>query len=372
MKVVFIGPLPPPRGGVSVHLSRLSAVMEQQGIDYEIYNEVKGAARSPHVHPLNRYRRFLFKIPFLKGDILHFHTIDPRLRSLLGLYKRLGQKIILTVHGVNLEDQIRHAGPLRRRILLRSLKSIDLIICVNEDTTRFLHELGFRHDRVVTIPAYIHPLERAEEARAIPAGVYTFMEEADFAICANGYVRFYRGEDLYGFDLLIQLMKELRGRGRRIRLLIAVMGVSAQTGEERSHYMRLQRELDAYGLSSDVMFYEVEDTEFYPILKKSHLFIRTTNTDGYGMSIAESLHGRIPCAASDVCRRPEGTVLFRSRDLADLAAKVSDIIDRYPHYKDQLQNLQVGDYAAELIQVYSSIAGKESPSGKPAVEVYGK
>ncbi|OZB97659.1 glycosyltransferase family 4 protein [Paenibacillus sp. XY044] len=372
MKVVFIGPLPPPRGGVSVHLSRLSAVMERQGIGYEIYNEAKGASRKPHVHPLNRYRRFLFKIPFLKGDVLHFHTIDPRLRSLLGLYKRLGQKIILTVHGVNLEDQIRHSGPFRRWILLRSLKSIDLIICVNEDTTRFLREQGFRHDRVVTIPAYIHPLDQAEEASAIPAGVYKFLEEADFAICANGYVRFYRGEDLYGFDLLIQLMRELRGRGIRIRLLIAVMGVSVQTGEERSHYLRLKRELDECGLNSDVMFYEVDDTEFYPILKKSHLFIRPTNTDGYGMSIAESLHGRIPCAASDVCRRPEGTVMFRSRDLADLTAKVSDIIDHYSRYKDQLRNLQVEDYASELIQVYSRIAGHGAPNGKPAVEVYGK
>lgn len=41
MKVVFIGPYPPPYGGVSVHIKRMKAYLEKKDVDVIIYNESK-------------------------------------------------------------------------------------------------------------------------------------------------------------------------------------------------------------------------------------------------------------------------------------------------------------------------------------------
>ena len=67
--------------------------------------------------------------------------------------------------------------------------------------------------------------------------------------------------------------------------------------------------------------------ELWPIFKKASLMIRPTNTDGYGVSIAEALYFGCPAIASDVCDRPEGTILFKNRNLDDLYDKTKRVLD---------------------------------------------
>ncbi|WP_152395118.1 glycosyltransferase family 4 protein [Paenibacillus guangzhouensis] len=372
MKVNLIGPIPPPLGGISIHLRRLAGILEQRGISYTIYNESKIDVPLQHVQPMKSFKRFMLQIPFLTGDLFHFHTIDVRLRIALGCYKLFGKKIILTVHGESLAVQLQQSGPMKRKMLLRSLRSIDAIICVNEATTHMLLELGFHPERVMTLPAYIHPVERDEDTRAIPAHVYQFMESKDIVVSANGYVRFHQGEDLYGIDLLIEVVHALHQRGVGVKLLFAVMGVAGQSHEERSYYDQLKERIKSYQLTSRIQFYEVVDTEFYPILKVSDIFIRPTVTDGYGVTIAEALHYRVPSIASDVCARPAGTILYESRSVSDLTMKVLDLIERYSQWKDQLTHCGNQDYADELIAVYTRVAGKGKPRNIAVTDMHGQ
>ena len=372
MKVNLIGPVPPPLGGISIHLRRLAGTMEQRGIPYIIYNESKVDVSLKHVYPIRSFKRFMLQIPFLTGDLFHFHTIDVRLRIALGWYKLLGKRIILTVHGESLAIQLQQSSAMKKTLLLRSLRAIDAIICVNEATTHMLLQLGFEPDRVMTLPAYLHPVEREEDVKAIPAHVYQFMTSEDIVISANGYVRFHQGEDLYGIDLLIEMVHALDQRGLGVKLLFAVMGVAEQNPEERSHYEQLKERIKMHQLESRFQFYEVVDTEFYPILKVSDIFIRPTATDGYGVSIAEALHYRVPSVASDVCARPEGTILFKSRSSSDLTMRVVDLIENYQQYEEQLNHCGHQDYADELIAVYSRVARKEKPRNTAVTDLHGQ
>ncbi|MEC0094222.1 glycosyltransferase family 4 protein [Paenibacillus macquariensis] len=361
MKIVMIGPMPPPIGGISIHIKRLVQRLEGRGIACDVYNESDVVLSQECVYPIGSYKKLALKIPFMKGDLFHFHSISRTVRILLGFYKMCGKKIILTVHGESLLDQITSSNPLMRLILLTSLRSIDHIVCVNEDNTKKLLALGFAHHKVTTIPSYIQPVESGDDDVAIPNEVYNFMAKANFVITANGYIRFYQGQDLYGVDLLIDLLKELRIRKRGVRILFALLGVSGQCVEEQQYYDVLRKRIREYGLEDEFLFYEVVNTEFYPLVKKSHLFIRPTVTDGYGVSIAEALYSSIPSIASDVCLRPEGTNLFQSRNGGELLLKVQEVMEHYTEHKQRVMNLSTKDYASDLLDIYQQIAGQRDP-----------
>jgi len=73
--------------------------------------------------------------------------------------------------------------------------------------------------------------------------------------------------------------------------------------------------------------FQTKPCQMYPIIMKSDLFLRPTNTDGDAVSIREALHFKVPAVASDVCPRPEGTILFKCRDIDDLTSKVKEVLD---------------------------------------------
>jgi glycosyltransferase involved in cell wall biosynthesis len=354
MKIVLVGYYPPPYGGISVHVKRMKQYLEKNHIETIVFHEGKSDISS-NIRAIKKYRRFIFKIPFIEGDLLHFHIIDKRIRILLGVYKLLGRKIILTLHGESLNNQINNSNAFVRFLLLRSLKEIDKIICVNSKNRSQLLELGFNKEKVIYIPSYINPIEEKEEKDKIPDEIWNYINSSEFLISANGCVRLHNNEDLYGFHMLIELLNQLNNANINAQLLICVLAAEEQSKEERKYYNNMKIKVEELKLSKKVVFYEVQNSEFYPILKKSKLFIRPTNTDGYGVSIAEAIYYNVPSIASDVCVRPEGTLLFKCRDIDDLYEKTIDVIDNYDRYKDSLNHIEIQDNCERLLSIYKEV-----------------
>ncbi|MCC9296349.1 glycosyltransferase family 4 protein [Clostridium sp. WLY-B-L2] len=358
MKVIIIGPYPPPYGGISVHIKRIRKYLERKNINVVLYDEFKRFDnKSEKIISIDNYKKFIFKIPFLKTDLIHFHCINKKVRILLGFYKIFGLKIILSVHGQSIHDQLSKSNVFIRKLLIFSLKNIDMIICVNPSISEELLKLGFDKNKVVTIPAYINPIECKYDFENIPERVWKFVNKSKFLISANGWLRFYNNEDLYGIDMLIKLIHKLKVDGYEVNLFLALLGCDSQNKEEKIYYKKLKNEIIDYGLDpdSDIFIFEAKDTEFYPILKKSKLFLRPTNTDGYGVSIAEALYYKVPSIASNVCVRPEGTILFKVRDIEDLYSKTVDVIDNYKCYKEKLKDIKIEDNADKILNVYKKL-----------------
>ena len=124
-----------------------------------------------------------------------------------------------------------------------------------------------------------------------------------------------------------------------------------------THYFSdLQQRLIDLHLQDNFLFV-TEPYPFYPLLLKSSVFIRPTNTDGDAISLREALYFGIPSVASDVVTRPEGTILFKNRNIDDLTVKVQDLLDNYPYYKQRMNALPPGDYSDRIVQVYLKVAG---------------
>ena len=309
-----------------------------------------------NVCAIGTYRKFIFKILFLKGNIIHFHTISKKIRILMGFFSIFNKKIVLTIHGESLHDQLEEPNWISKKLLLFSIKKINKIICVNSNTIKELVSLGISNKRLIYIPPYINPIENEYDFNNIPQNVLNYIETAKFLISANGWIKFYHNEDLYGIDMLIELIRKLKYVGYNVSLLIALLGTNVKNDSEKSYYEDLKYKINQYNLQNNIMIFEVNNTEFYPILKKSKLFLRPTNTDGYGASIAEALYYQVPSIASNVCNRPEGTIIFKSRDMNDLYIKTIDVLEKYDLYKEKIKDIKQPNNGEKILDVYKELS----------------
>jgi glycogen(starch) synthase len=58
------------------------------------------------------------------------------------------------------------------------------------------------------------------------------------------------------------------------------------------------------------------------VIKRSSVFLRPTTSDGDSISLREALHFNVPVVASDAAPRPDGSILFASRDQEDFICAI--------------------------------------------------
>ena len=348
--IVLIGAYPPPFGGISIFIKRMKLYLDSLNIE----NRVWSLSKENNVPGIEKIRlRYLpFKIIFSKNiDIIHFNISNSKSKILMGIINILflkKKRKIITIHG-----DCSNLFTKNKLYMKVALNSFDTIICVKRGDKEFLISNGIKKI-IYEMPALIYPIEEVSDFKPIPKEVWDFIKKSKFLICANGMIRFYNNEDLYGMDMLVETVNMLRQNSYDVSLIIAVLGVKNQNEKEKIYYDELKKKIKNYNLKSSIYIYESMDTELYPILKCSSLFIRPTNYDGYGISIAEALFYNVPAIASDVCERPKGTIIFKSRDIMDLYKKATNVIDNYDFYKEIIKGCKEEGCADKLLKIYKN------------------
>lgn len=88
---------------------------------------------------------------------------------------------------------------------------------------------------------------------------------------------------------------------------------------------------------------------FPRIITKSDIIIRPTTTDGDALTIREALWFNKSIIASNVVKRPQGTIIFKNRDLADLIEKVVNTINEKTHTSKQ----NTSNYTSFYLSLYN-------------------
>jgi glycosyltransferase involved in cell wall biosynthesis len=114
------------------------------------------------------------------------------------------------------------------------------------------------------------------------------------------------------------LADELPGVG------LAVFGPGTRTAE----FVRDAREARVAPFLEDLG--ELDHEHALGLLSRCDVFIRPTTHDGDSISVREALALGVPCVASGVCARPEGTYLFRGGHAQDLALRVRQALAEGP------------------------------------------
>ncbi|MBO0545096.1 hypothetical protein EXQ33_11095 [Clostridium botulinum] len=141
-----------------------------------------------------------------------------------------------------MHDQIKGANYLEKKLLNNSLKKIDYITCSNNKIKEDLVFFGINQNKIEVIPEYIKPFETKEDFESIPQNVWEFINNSNFLIAANGWIRFYNNEDLYGMDMLIDLVYELSKRNIQASLIFALLGAEIQSMEEKKILLQIKKQ----------------------------------------------------------------------------------------------------------------------------------
>lgn len=353
IKIAIIGTYPPPYGGISIHIKRMKNYLEKNCIECIVYNESRIVEYENiiNVKPINSHKKFIFKILFLKSNVLHFHSTNLKIRMLLGWYKFLGKKIILTIHGESLHNQLIRLNFMGRYLLLLSLKNLDKIICVKSSIKEELLDLGFNSKKIKVIPAFIPPNSDETEVKQLPDFFHIIRHKHKFLITANASrIAFYNNEDLYGVDLSIELMKRLINKGYKdIGFIYVIPDI-----DDYNYFEKMQKLVKKYNLEDNFHFY-TKPVAYPAVINICNLFIRPTNTDGDALSIREALLLKKPSIASDVGKRPEGTIIFKNRNIEDLYIKITDVINNHDKYRTKIENIEFEDNAKKVLEVYKEV-----------------
>jgi len=341
MKILLVGPYPPPHGGVSVHVLELRRQLQLSEIDCQVVNVDPRAPASDNFISI-RGGADLFRtlLDFArKGWILHVHTNGHNRKSWLvaltaGLAGLPGPGSMLTLHSGMAPAYLAH-GRVSARLLARLVCSLyRRVIAVAPEVRTTVLSLGVPAARVELLPAFLFTAPSPAELPELR------MVEGRRPLLAS--TLFFRRE--YGFELLVEAIDRLRCEHPEIACL--VMG----SGERQAEAMQLltKRRLE----NCIYLLGNVPHQKCISVMSRCDLLVRPALADGDASSVREALSLGVPVVASDVGNRPAGTVLFRTGDLDDLVSKIEETWSR-PH-------LPPGNYQAtgnfkSLLDIYGSL-----------------
>lgn len=352
--IVQVGACPPPYGGVSIYVKRMKDYLDSKCIDNQVWDISRIKKKDKNIIKI----KFPF-VPFfylVKKDInvIHYNISGTLGKNYIGFFNRFffkKRKKVLTIHGM-----ARGLFTKNRKLITSSLNSFDAIICVKKNDKEYLLQQGISSD-IYEIPAFIPPTIQENDIKKIDQKVWEFIDNHKPIISANASrIVFYNSQDLYGIDMCIDLCANLKKDYPGIGFVFCL-----PESKDHKYYEGLKEIITEKGIQDNFLFY-IKPCQFYPIVMKSELFVRPTNRDGDAVSIREALYFKIPTIASDVVPRPEGTILFNTRDAEDFVLKVKNTMNNYKWYKDKLKQINVQNNAEKIVEIYQKLTKHEGMS----------
>ena len=349
VRLLLIGPYPPPHGGISVHVATVEKLLLRSGtrcvvLDAGGHRPANGkASLRSRLAILKRVRRHA-----RNGWTLHLHVSGHGPKSWLlalacGLAGRRSPGRVLTVHSGLVPEYLDSGVPGARTLARIALRRWDRVLCVSPAVRDAVARLGVDPGRLEMVPAHL-PAPAVE--RDLPADLARW-RAAHAPVLSTAL--FFRPE--YGFDVLLAALERLKPAHPGLGCL--VMG----SGEDEDQARRAVRER---GMADQVLLTgDVPHELCRTLIARSDVFVRPTLADGDALSVREALALGVPVVASDAGNRPPGTVLFARGDSEDLAARIEEVLQRpvEPHLEAASEPPE--ESAIErLIRTYREITGE--------------
>lgn len=319
MRVLQLGPYPPPHGGVQTNLVAIHRHLQRRGIPALVVNITRHrkAPTSDVRYPRNAAELLglLLKLPY---DVVHLHVgghLSARLVALALVCCLVpGARAILTFHsgGYARSRAARGARPASLRGFV--LRRFDRLIGVNREIVELFHRFGVPAGRTRLIPPYA-PAVSDGPAAGPPASVRAFLAAHRPRLLTVGLL-----EPEYDLPLQIEALGALRRRLPGAGLVIA--GAGSLEGALRALVAR-----SPHG-SHVLLCGDLDHEAVLGLMRECDLFLRTTRYDGDAVSVREALDAGLPVVATDNGMRPPGVDLIPVGDAAALVEAVARGLER--------------------------------------------
>jgi len=316
VKVLLLGPYPPPHGGVQTNLAAIREALLAGGVPCSVINLHRfrtGQGEGVH-HPTNALEalRLLLRLDY---DIVHLHLggdVTPRLLALsLVCCAMPGKKSVLTFHsgGYPSSEAGRRAAPRTWRGFV--FRRFDRVIAVNQEIEALFRRYGVTGERLRLI--YPHALPSRAPDVELPEPLRRFVCEHSPVLITVGLL-----EPEYDLELQIAALGEIRKAHPRAGLVIA--GAGSLEGA-------LREKIAEQPWAADILLCgDVPHDATLRLIALADVFLRTTLYDGDSVAVREALHFGTPVVATDNGMRPEGARLIPARDLEALCRAISQAL----------------------------------------------
>ncbi|MBS1756739.1 MAG: glycosyltransferase [Bacteroidetes bacterium] len=315
-KILITGPVPPPAGGISIHISRLQYLLKD---NFAIDFIDESSLQKPGIFNLRSYNFFLYIKKMLGADLVYVQSGSTYLRLIqLFFAKLLFKKIILTIH----------AYPFNKKGVAYFLDNsifnfANKIIVVNES---ILTRLSLPPQKCAIKIAFLPPVMELEPAlpNNISDIILSAKNDGAKIICGNASrLDFYNNEDLYGVDMCIEVSKYFKQQSVKHIFIFIVSSLD----DGKTTFEKYVNQIKAEGLENSFFLLNTR-LSFVRLIEEADVIVRPTNTDGDAITIREVLYLHKPILASDAVARPEGTLLFKNRNVDDFKNKLLNIISQ--------------------------------------------
>jgi glycogen(starch) synthase len=307
MKILLIGPYPPPHGGVSVHVRGAYRQLIEAGVPCRVLN-------TDRLRPGLGFGIVLLRRAW-RGWTVHLHTNGHNWKSWVlalgcGLAGRSGGGCILTLHSGMVPGYLEATPRWRRRLAALACRLYTRVICVSPAIRTALVALGLPPEQTAVVPAFLKT-ERPDLTLGAPLLAWAGQHRPLLSTAL-----FFRPE--YGFDLLVDALVRLRERYPSLGCMVMGSGEQRAAAETRIRQAGLQDNILIAG--------DIDHQSCLAVMSLSDVFVRPTLEDGDSISVREALSLGVPVVASRVGTRPAGALLFPAGDVNGLVAQVEQAL----------------------------------------------
>jgi len=318
LRVLLLGPYPPPHGGVEISLASLQDFLHRQEVCCEVINLTRHRkAEGLGVHYPGSAMEVVRLVLKKKAEIIHIHIGGNVSWRLLGLGLACSllprRKLVLTLHSGGYPSS--SAGKAARPISLRGFlfRRFDGLIGVNQELVDMFVSFGVPLAKIRLILPSALPAQVPDVA--LPETIRRFvLAHSPVLLTVSGLEPEY---DLFSQIEALGCLREMSpGAG------LLIVGAGSLEAEIRNR-INAKCYADHILLAGDVSHEVV-----LRIMSLADILLRTTLYDGDSIAVREALHFGLPVVATDNGMRPEGVILIPVADQRALCQAIRRTLDK--------------------------------------------
>jgi len=304
-KILIIGSLPPPIGGVSIHVQRLLHHLEKNGILYK-YIDLKTSSKSSIIIKIFSHNR------------IHLHCSNVFLRFMMTFFGVIFlKKIDFTLHG----DLGRYNSKFKNALDLLSIYLSNTPILLNQKS--YSKAKRYNRNSILGSSFYSPNYEKEVLRKDIMKSILEHKNKFQFQFCTNAYNLSFDKDnhEIYGLFELIELFAIYS----QFSLVISDPSGAYQNAILNKKII----------LSENILLISCQHS-FYKVIELSDGMIRNTTTDGDSISVKEGLYLNKLVYCTSVVERPKESIIYKKGTFISILQKQQFLKqDVKAHYSKQ-------------------------------------
>lgn len=352
MKLLQIGPYPPPLGGWSFHIKMFEQYLNAADIENKVLNigPTRKVLSSEYVDVQDTFdfTRKVFKFQ-KKGYLLYIHlngdSVKGFLLTLISQFIALlfFKRTVLSFHAGTVQVCFFSNFNIQKISAALVFFLAKGIMCNSEDVKDKIADFYVDRNKIYAIPCFSK--QYLQHKSFLTSEEEKFIEEHDPII--SGYL-FFRDE--YEPETIIHSIKKVTTKFPNLGCIL----IGSTTGSEP--YQELIRKL---GVADNFLLVgDKTHDNFLTLFERSHVTVRAHMRDGICSSVMESLALGVPVVACDNGTRPAEVILFESMNPDDMAQKIIFTLSNIGEVKKKLTHLTERDAMQEELNFLLSLGEK--------------